>query len=83
MSAMTRATSPSTVCWIRTDKPLPPWMSAEKKSSMTAKRLVYQAGKASTSMSAVGAEMAEWQTKFKEEDDNFLDMLHREYGAGV
>ena len=70
-------------CWIRNDKPLPLWMSAEKKSSMTAKRLVYQAGKASTSMSAVGAEMAEWQTKFKAEDDSFLDMLDREYGSGV
>ena len=23
------------------------------------------------------------QTKFKEEDDNFLDKLHREYGVGV
>eukprot|EP00966_Prymnesium_polylepis_P182258 4222273-Prymnesium_polylepis.1 len=42
-------------------------MSAEKKSAMMAKRAVYQAGKASTSMSAVGAEMAEWQTKFKAE----------------
>ena len=27
--------------------------------------------------------MAEWQTKFKAEDDSFLDMLHREYGSGV
>ena len=70
-------------CWIRNDKPLPLWMSAEKKSSMMAKRAVYQAGKASTSMSAIGAEMAEWQTKFKAEDDTFLDMLRREHGSGV
>ena len=70
-------------CWIRNDKPLPLWMSAEKKSSMLAKRAVYQAGKAGASMSAVGTEMAEWQTKFKAEDDGFLDMLAREYGSGV
>jgi hypothetical protein len=34
-------------------------------------------------MPAIGAEMAEWQTKFKAEDDNFLSMLGREYGSGV
>eukprot|EP00966_Prymnesium_polylepis_P011617 267164-Prymnesium_polylepis.1 len=64
-------------CWVRNDKPLPLWMAAEKKSTMMAKRVVYQAGKASTSMSAIGAEMAGWQTKFKAEDDSFLDMLDR------
>ena len=65
-------------CWVRNDKVLPAYMSAEKKTSITAKRLVYQAGKASMGMTAIGAEMVEWQTKFKEEDDNFLDMLDRE-----
>ena len=58
-------------------------MTPEKKSSVLAKRAVYQAGKAGASMSAVGTEMAEWQTKFKSEDDSFLDMLAREYGSGV
>jgi hypothetical protein len=70
-------------CWVRNDKPLPLWMSAEKKSSMMAKRAVYQAGKASTSMSAIGAEMADWQTKFKAEDGTFLDMLPRVHGSGI
>ena len=70
-------------CWVRNDKVLPAYMTAEKKSSITAKRLVYQAGKANTGMTAVGAEMVEWQTKFKAEDDNFISMLESEYGSGV
>ena len=70
-------------CWVRNDKALPAHMTAEKKTSITSKRLAYQAGKANTGMTAIGAEMVKGQTKFKEEDDNFLDMLHREYGEGV
>ena len=63
-------------CWVRNDKPLPAWMTAEKKSSMMAKRVAYQAGKSSTSMSAIGSEMVEWR-KHQEEDDTFLAMLER------
>jgi hypothetical protein len=70
-------------CWVRNDKVLPAYMSAEKKSSITSKRLTYQAGKANTGMTAIGAEMVEWQTKFKAEDDSFISMLEREYGSGV
>jgi hypothetical protein len=41
-------------CWVRNEKPFPAYMSAEKKASLAAKRLVYQAGKASTGMPASG-----------------------------
>ena len=70
-------------CWVRNDKVLPAYMSAEKKTSITAKRLAYQAGKASMGMTAIKVKMAKWQTEFKEDDDNFLDVLDREYGKGI
>jgi hypothetical protein len=70
-------------CWVRNEKPFPSYMSAEKKASLTAKRAVYQAGKASTEMTAIETEVAGRMTKYKEEDDSFLDMLRREYGEGV
>ena len=63
-------------CWVRNDKPLPAWMTGEKKSSMLAKRAAYQANKSSTSMSAIGSEMVDWR-KHQEEDDTFLAMLER------
>eukprot|EP00966_Prymnesium_polylepis_P296715 6854920-Prymnesium_polylepis.1 len=70
-------------CYVRNAKPFPSYMSTEKKASLSAELAVYQAGKAGTGMTAIETEVAGWMAKYKDEDDSFLDMLHREYGDGV